>query len=155
VPFGSTEAWACESERQHHRHRERRNDTTTAHARYRPRKTGSRFSVKAAIASAVYLRAEVDRLRRAFVVECLFERDVHGVVQHALGLGDRNRWHRSEFLRPTIDEGIEFHVGHDPIHEPDALGLGRVDDVGEEGEFFGTMQTNHDAATTTIRRSRC
>ena len=38
-----------------------------------------------------------------------------------------------------VDELVELAVGHDPVDEPDAVGLGGVDDVGEQRELLGPV----------------
>ena len=75
--------------------------------------------------------AEVECLCGAFVFQCLLERDVGRIVEHALRLRKRNGWACGKALGPVGNERINVGIRHHAINKTNALGFLRTNDLGK------------------------
>src|SRR6185369_10606057 len=77
-----------------------------------------------------------DVLATCLVLERLLEGHRRARVQEPLRQAERERRPRGEAPPPLLGHGIELRGRNDAVHEPDRLGLLRVDHVGEERELL-------------------
>ena len=94
-------------------------------------KFGGRFSANAAIASVEVTGEARQHLRAVLEVDAgLQAADLELAPHDLLGHAHAERAVADDQLR-GLERGIEdLAVGHDPRHEPDAVGFGRVDRAG-------------------------
>ena len=110
-------------------------------ARYSPVKRGSRFSHEREHRLGGVARREHQGLGDVFELDRFRHRvRLRPSLSWRLMTASCSGGIAAEPGRERGDLGSQLVVGHDPVHEPDALGLGRVDDLGEERELLGPMQ---------------